>query len=93
MGKNKDEIFEASKIACDTWNSKNPKFPVAIGVISYHLEGYVIFVDGKINFYRDGHEFNGLFKIGNYKTSFDDPMELVYAWLECIEECYNAKFE
>ncbi|AUV59310.1 hypothetical protein HOS86_gp112 [Klebsiella phage vB_KpnM_KpS110] len=93
MGKNKDEIFEASKIACDTWNSNNPKFPVAIGVISYHLEGYVIFVDGKINFYRDGHEFNGLFKIGNYKTSFDDPMELVYAWLECIEECYNAKFE
>lgn len=87
-----DEIFEASVLACEIWNQRHPH-KVAIGVRSFDMVGNIIVADGLLNFYVHDIALDGEFKIGNNATSWDDPMEFVYGWLECIEESFHMIYE
>lgn len=88
-----NEIESASQIAMELWNGRVPDYPAKIVIKSYQHQGNLIVADACIYFKQDLTVMDGLFTVGNEKTSWDDPMEFVYGWLECIEESFSAIYE
>ncbi|AFU64416.1 hypothetical protein [Salmonella phage SKML-39] len=86
------ELFEAGQIAADTWNAKHKHHKVAVGVKAVMQTGNVITIDGTVNFYERGDCLDGQFTIGK-ACDWNDPLQFVYGWLECIEESYHLIYE
>lgn len=94
MRKTKDEIEESCDIAVELWNARNPHHPVDITTKRYLEQGGLIVVDAVVAFnkHNDAQVLDGDFIIAA-NTAWDDPMEFVYGWLECLEESYHLVYE
>lgn len=92
--KQDDEIQGASEIAVETWNQRNPHYQASITSRRYLEQGGLIVVDGVVSFDKHGDTqiLDGDFTIAT-KSAWDDPMEFVYGWLECIEESFHLIYE
>lgn len=95
MTEKKDEIQKACNIAVELWNERNIPWPVTITIKHYMGEGNLVVVDAVLSFCKYGsiQYLDGQFTVGKHNTSWDDPMEFVYGWLECIEESYHLIYE
>lgn len=94
MSETKDEIQESCDIAVDIWNKRNPHYQVTVTSNRYLEQGGLIVVDAVLGFnkYTELQILQGDFIVAS-KTAWDDPMEFVYGWLECIEESYHLIYE
>lgn len=94
MSEPKDEIQEACDIAVETWNQRHPRHTVTLTPQRYLEQGGLIVVDAVLGFnkYGDMQILEGDFTVAT-KAAWDDPMEFVYGWLECIEESYHLVYE
>ncbi|EHT1484448.1 hypothetical protein KXE51_003428 [Salmonella enterica] len=94
MSENKDEIQESCDIAVEIWNRRNPHYQVTVNPNRYLEQGGLIVVDAVLAFnkYHDMQILDGNFTVAT-NTAWDDPMEFVYGWLECIEESYHLIYE
>lgn len=94
MSENKDEIQESCDIAVEIWNHRNPHYQVMVTPNRYLEQGGLIVVDAVLAFnkYHDMQILDGNFTVAT-NTAWDDPMEFVYGWLECIEESYHLIYE
>lgn len=88
-----DEIEIASQIATELWNGRCPDYPVKIMIKSYNVIGNVVVADARIFFCQETDCMDGEMQVGDNHKSWDHPIEFVYGWLECIEECFNAIYE
>lgn len=90
-----DHIAEASALACDIWNARNRHYPITFSPNRYSIEGNVIYVDGVLSFcrYTEMEVLDGHFIVGNNTSSWDDPMEFVYGFLECFDESFHLVYE
>ncbi|AEN94187.1 hypothetical protein [Salmonella phage STP-4] len=94
MSEEKDEIQIACDIAVELWNRRNKHYQVTLTPKRYLEQGGLIVVDAVLGFnkYTDMQILDGNFTIAS-NTAWDDPMEFVYGWLECIEESYHLIYE
>ncbi|AYC62390.1 hypothetical protein vBEcoMSa157lw_00072 [Escherichia phage vB_EcoM_Sa157lw] len=94
MSEEKDEIQIACDIAVELWNQRNRHHQVALTPKRYLEQGGLIVVDAVLGFnkYTDMQILQGDFIVAS-KSAWDDPMEFVYGWLECIEESYHLIYE
>lgn len=88
-----DEIEVASQIATELWNTRCPDYPTKIVIKSYNIIGNAVVADAYIFFRRDLTCMDGEMQVGDNRKCWNDPMEFVYGWLECIEECFHAIYE
>lgn len=92
MREDNNELLEAGQIAAETWNTNHKIHKVAVGVKSVMQTGNVIVVDGTVHFYQKGDFLDGQFTVGK-ACDWNDPMQFVYGWIECIEESYHLIYE
>lgn len=94
MSESKDEIQDSCDIAVEIWNRRNPHYQVTVAPNRYLEQGGLIVVDAVLAFnkYHDMQILDGNFTVAT-NTAWDDPMEFVYGWLECIEESYHLIYE
>ncbi|AXC40443.1 hypothetical protein [Salmonella phage S115] len=94
MSEEKDEIQIACDIAVELWNQRNKHYQVTLTPKRYLEQGGLIVVDAVLGFnkYSDMQILDGNFTVAT-NMAWDDPMEFVYGWLECIEESYHLIYE
>lgn len=88
-----DVIQIASEIATELWNTRVPDYPTKIVIKQYNIEGNAVVADAYVFFKQDLTCMDGLMTVGDNRKCWADPMDFVYGWLECVEECYHAIYE